>query len=46
VSGSYRVSKELNCFARIENLFDEDYEEIGSFGTPGFSIYGGIRVSL
>jgi len=46
ISSSYRVSKGLTLFARGENLFDEHYEEIGTFGTPGFSIYGGIRVSL
>ena len=46
ISSSYRVSKGLTLFARIENLFDENYEEIGSFETLGFSIYGGIRVSL
>jgi vitamin B12 transporter len=46
ISSSYRVSKGLTLFARGENLFDGHYEEIGTFGTPGFSIYGGIRVSL
>jgi len=46
ISSSYRVSKSLTLFARGENLFDEHYEEIGTFGIPGFSIYGGIRVSL
>jgi vitamin B12 transporter len=46
VSGSYRVTKKLTLFARIENLLDEQYEESGSFGTPGFSFYGGMRVSL
>jgi vitamin B12 transporter len=46
ISSSYRVSKGLTLFARGENLFDEHYEEIGTFETPGFSIYGGIRVSL
>ena len=46
MSSSYKASKELTLFARIENLLDEDYEETGSFGTPGFSFYGGIRVSL
>ena len=46
MSSSYKASKGLTLFARIENLLDEDYEETGSFGTPGFSFYGGIRVSL
>jgi len=46
VSASYRVSKGLALFLRGENLFDEQYEEVGTFGTQEFSLYGGIRVSL
>jgi vitamin B12 transporter len=46
ISSSLRVSKGITLFARVENLFGENYEEIGSFGTPGFSLYGGMRVSL
>jgi vitamin B12 transporter len=46
MSGSYTVSGGLTLFARIENLFDEEYEEIGSFNTPGLSFYGGVRVSF
>ena len=46
ISSSYRVSKGITLFARGENLFDENYEEIGSFGTLGFSLYGGMRVSF
>jgi outer membrane cobalamin receptor len=33
-------------FGRIDNLFDEDYEETGGYGTPGLSFFGGVRVSL
>jgi len=46
LSSSFRLSKVITLFARGANLFDEKYEEIGSFGTPGFSFYGGMRVSL
>ncbi len=46
ISGSYNLKKWLTLFARIDNLLDKDYEEIGSYGTPGFSIYGGIKISL
>jgi len=45
LSGTYRVTKWLNAFARIDNLFDTDYEEAGSYGTPGLSIFGGIKIS-
>jgi vitamin B12 transporter len=46
LSGTYRVTKFLSLFGRIENLFDEDYEEVGGYNTPGFSVYGGFKVSI
>jgi len=46
LSGTYWFSKSVGVIARIENLFDEDYEEIKSFGTKGASFYGGLRVKL
>jgi len=45
LSGNYRVNALLTVFGRVENLFDEQYEEAGSYGTPGFSIYGGITLT-
>jgi vitamin B12 transporter len=46
LSSNYAIKKWLTIFARINNLFDADYEESGSYGTPGFSVYGGMKVSL
>ena len=46
LSSSYKMTRGLTIFARIDNLLDEDYEEAGGYGTPGLSIFGGIRVSL
>ncbi|MBM4147123.1 MAG: TonB-dependent receptor [Nitrospira sp.] len=46
LSSNYAIKKWLTIFARINNLFDADYEEAGSYGTPGFSVYGGMKVSL
>lgn len=43
---NYKLSKATTFFTRIENLFDSDYEEAGSYGTPGLSVYGGLRVSI
>lgn len=45
LAGNYKVAKWLTAFARIDNLFDADYEEAGGYGTPGFSIFGGIKIS-
>jgi vitamin B12 transporter len=46
LSGNYNVTKSIILFGRIDNLFDENYEEAGSYGTPGLSFFGGVRVSL
>ncbi len=32
--GSYQVTKHLSFFARVNNLFDEDYESFGLLGEP------------
>ena len=45
VSGTYALSKRLALFARIDNVLNANYEEAGSYGTPGFSVFGGIKVS-
>jgi vitamin B12 transporter len=46
LSGSFKVHKYVELFARIENLFDQDYEEAFGYGTPGFSVYGGVKLSV
>jgi len=46
LSSTYRVTKGLDLFARIENLFDVNYEEAGTYGTLGFSFFAGFGVTL
>ena len=36
----------VKVFARIQNLFNEDYEEIVGFSSPGFNFVTGISVRL
>ncbi|MEM9183857.1 MAG: TonB-dependent receptor [Pseudomonadota bacterium] len=43
LNARYRVSANLVLYARIENAFDEDYEEVISYATPGRSTYAGLR---
>ena len=43
---SYDVMKQVEVYARIDNLFNEKYEEILFFGTPVRSIFGGVRVNF
>lgn len=42
-SGSYDFTEHWQAFGRIENLFNQDYEEILYFGAPIRSVFGGVR---
>ena len=46
LSGSYKINKNLKVFARIENIFDEDYEVAGGYGTPGATVFTGVKWSI
>lgn len=43
-AASYRISRSVELFGRLENLFDRQYQEADGYGTPGISVYGGIKV--
>ncbi|MFO0698912.1 MAG: TonB-dependent receptor [Nitrospira sp.] len=45
LSASYDVTKNWQAYIRVDNLFNEKYEEILYFGTPIRSIFGGVRVN-
>ena len=45
VLAEYRVNETVALFARAENVTNTCYEEVRDYGTPGRSIYGGIRVA-
>jgi len=45
-SASYDLSKMLQIFARIDNIFDRNYEEVYGYGSPGAAAYGGLKFSL
>lgn len=40
---AYDLSDAVQLYGRVENAFDEQYQQILGFGTPGVSVYGGIR---
>ncbi len=46
VSGMYHLSNRMTLFARVENLFDENYQEVYGFSSPGRGAYAGIRYKL
>lgn len=43
VAGSYALTPSLDLYGRIDNLFDEEYEEAWSYATPGLSAHGGVK---
>lgn len=43
---SYDLTKNFQIFARVDNLFDKEYEEVKGYGTPGISFFGGIKLSF
>jgi vitamin B12 transporter len=46
LSGSVDISDRVQIFARVDNLFDEYYEEAFSYATPGLSGYIGLKWRL
>jgi vitamin B12 transporter len=40
----YDVAKNVQVYARADNLFDETYQEVFTFNAPGRAVYGGLRL--
>ena len=45
IAGDYRLNDHAKVFARIDNLFNERYQEPTGFLRPGFAVYGGVRLA-
>jgi len=46
IAASYDVTKNIKLLCRVENLLNKKFEEVFGYGTPGFSAYGGVRLSF
>ncbi len=44
-AGSYDVHKNVQLFARIDNVLNKQYEEVYGYGTSGVAGYGGVKVN-
>ncbi len=42
----YRVTPALEAYARVENGFDADYQDVVGYATPGRTVYAGLRLHL
>lgn len=43
---AYRILPQLEVYARVENAFDDDYQDVVGYNTPGRTVYAGLRVTL
>lgn len=43
---SYQASDSVQLFGRVENMFDEQYETSGGYGSLGRGVYAGFRVDF
>ncbi len=43
---SYQVNAQTKLFARVDNLFNQWYEQAYGYSTPGLSVYGGTKISF
>lgn len=46
LSATYDLTRRLQFYTRVDNLFNEKYEEVLFFGTPIHSIFGGVRMNV
>jgi len=40
---AYRVNENIELYGRVDNLFDENYQQVAGYGTPGISSFLGVR---
>ena len=43
IGAGYEFTENLELYGRVENLFDEDYEEVFGFNTQGVTTFVGIK---
>lgn len=46
VNTNYKITERLSAFAKVENLFDENYQQVYGYGTPGISGLVGVSLTL
>jgi vitamin B12 transporter len=46
LAAEYRINDKVTLFGRVENLFDENYEDVFSYANPGVGGFGGVRVKF
>lgn len=44
VAASYQMTEQAQLYGRVENLLDERYEEVWSYGGSGIAAYAGVKI--
>ncbi|MFP6807460.1 MAG: TonB-dependent receptor [Pseudomonadales bacterium] len=44
ISSSYQVNRNIELTLQLENAFDDNYEEVFGYASPGLAVYGGVRM--
>ncbi len=42
----YSITERIEAYARVENAFDADYQDVIGYNTPGRTVYAGLRLRL
>jgi vitamin B12 transporter len=42
----YRITSAVEAYARVENAFDAEYQDVVGYNTAGRTVYAGLRLSL
>jgi len=40
---NYNITKNFSVYAKLDNAFDQHYEEVVGFGMPPIAAYGGVK---
>jgi vitamin B12 transporter len=43
---AYRILPQVELYARMENAFDAEYQDVVGYNTPGRTVYAGLRVAF
>lgn len=46
MAASYDVTKNIELFGRLHNIFDDYHEDVYGYDTQRFSLFGGVKISL
>lgn len=46
IAANYKVTDAISLYGRVENAFNENYENVYGFGTPNRSAYMGMRANF